>query len=62
MLIKNKVCVCREETDFENVRTFINIEIVVQFRILITFETRDKTCSKIEKGLVCISSVGGKKR
>ena len=35
--------------DCENVRTFVDIEIAVQFMIFITFETRDKTCSKIEK-------------
>ena len=35
--------------DFENGRTFVDIEIAVQFIIFITFETLDKTCSKIEK-------------
>ena len=49
MVIKNKICVCREQTDFENVRTFADIEIAVQFMIFIAFETRDKTCSKIKK-------------
>ena len=48
--------------DFENVRNFVDIEITVQFMIFTTFETRDKTCSKIEKILVSISSMGGKKR
>ena len=62
MAIKNKICVCREQTDFENVRTFVDIEIAVQFMIFITFETRDKTCSKIEKNPVSTSSMGGKKR
>ena len=38
------------------------VEIAVQFMIFLTFETRDKTCSKIEKSLVSISSMGGKKR
>ena len=41
---------------------FVDIEIAVQFMIFITFETRDKTSSKIEKSLVSISSMGGKKR
>ena len=45
-----------------NVRTFIDIEIAIQFMIFITFEIRDKTSSKIEKRLVSISSPGGKKR
>ena len=45
-----------------NVRTFVNIEIAVQFMIFITFETRDKTCSKIKKSLVSIGSMGGKRR
>ena len=49
MVIKNKICVCRERMDFENGRTFVDIEIAVQFIIFITFETLDKTCSKIEK-------------
>ena len=62
MVIKNKICVCREQTDFENVRTFIDIETTVQFMKFITFETCDKACSKIEKSLVSISSMGGKKR
>ena len=35
--------------DFENVRTVFDIEIAIQFMIFITFETRDKTCSKIKK-------------
>ena len=30
--------------------------------IFITFEKREKTCSKIEKKLVSISSLGGKKK
>ena len=59
MAIKNKICICREQTDFENVRTFVDIEIAVQFMTFITFETRDKTCSKIKKTLVSISSMGG---
>ena len=50
MVITNKICVCREETNFENVRTFVDIEIAVQFMIFITFETRDKTSSKIKPG------------
>ena len=62
MVITNKICVCREQTNFENVRTFVDIEIDVQFMIFITFEIRDKTSSKIEKRLVSISSPGGKKR
>ena len=48
--------------DFENVRAFVDIEIAVQFMIFIMFETRDKTCSKIKKSLVSISSMGSKKR
>ena len=48
--------------DFENVRAFVDIEIAVQFMIFIMFETRDKTCSKIKKSLVSISSMGAKKR
>ena len=48
--------------DFENVRTVFDIEIAIQFMILITFETRDKTCSKIKKSLVSIGSMGGKRR
>ena len=62
MAIENKICVCREQADFENVRTFVDIEIAVQFMIFITFETRDKTCSKIEKNLISTCSMGGKKR
>ena len=62
MVITNKTYVCREQTNFENVRTFIDIEIAVQFMMFITFKTRDKTSSKIEKSLVSISSMGGKKR
>ena len=46
--------------DFENVGTFVDIKIAVQFMMIITFGTRDKTCSKIEKSLVSISSMGGK--
>ena len=38
----------------------IDIEIAVQLMIFITFETRDKTSSKIENTLVTISSMGGK--
>ena len=48
--------------DFESVRTVFDIEIAVQFMIFITFETRDKTCSKIKKSLVSIGSMGGKRR
>ena len=48
--------------DFENVRTVFDIEIAIQFMIFITFETRDKTCSKIKKSLVSISSMGDKRR
>ena len=33
-----------------------------KFMILIMFESRDKTCSKIEKKLVSTSSLGGKKQ
>ena len=62
MVVTNEICVSREQTNFENVRTFVDIEIAVQFMIFITFETRDKTCSKIEKSLVSTSSMGGKKR
>ena len=61
MVIKKKICICREEINFENARTFGDAEISVQF-ILITFETCDKTCSKTEKSLVSTSSMGGKKR
>ena len=39
MVITNKICVCREQTNFENVRTFVDIEIAVQIMIFITFET-----------------------
>ena len=52
VVITNKICNCREQTDVENVRTFVDIEIAVQFIIFITFETCDKICSKIEKSLV----------
>ena len=52
MVITNKICNCREQTDLENVRTFVDLEIAVQFIIFITFETCDKICSKIEKNLV----------
>ena len=52
MVITNKICNCREQTDLENVRTFVDLEIAVQFIIFITFETGDKICSKIEKNLV----------
>ena len=52
MVITNKICNCREQTDLENVRTFVDLEIAVQFIIFITFETCDKICSKIEKSLV----------
>ena len=62
MVIKNKICVYREQTNFENVRTFVDKETADQFMTFITFEIRDKTCSKIEKSLVSISSMGGKKR
>ena len=62
MVIPNKICVCREQKNSENVRTFVDIEIAVQFMIFITFETRDKTSSKMEKSLVSISTMGGKKR
>ena len=62
MVIKNKICVCRERMGFENVRTFVDLETAVQFIIFITFGTLDKTCSKIEKSLVSISSMGGKQR
>ena len=62
MVIKNKICACGEQTDFENRRTFTDIEIAVQLLIFITFETRNKTCSKIEKSQVSICSMGGKKR
>ena len=62
MVIKNKICVCREQMGFENVRTFVDLETAVQFIILIMFGTLDKTCSKIEKSLVSISSMGGKQR
>ena len=62
MVVTNKIYVCREQTHFENVRNFADIEVAVQFLIFITFETRDKTSSKIEKTLVSISLMGGKKR
>ena len=62
MVITNKICLCGEQTNFENVRTFVDIEIAVQFMIFITFETPDKTSSKIEESLVSISSMGGKRR
>ena len=58
MVIKHKICVCREQTAFENVITFVDIEITVQFMVFITFETRNKTYSKIEKSLVSVSSMG----
>ena len=57
MVIKHKICVCREQTDFENVITFVDIEITVQFMVFITFETRNKIYSKIEKSLVSVSSM-----
>ena len=41
MVITTKICVCTEQMNFEIVRTFVNIEIAVQFMIIITFETRD---------------------
>ena len=62
MVITNKICVCREQTNFENVITFADMEMAVQFMIFITFETRDKISSKIEKSLISISSTGGKKQ
>ena len=34
----------------------------IKFVIFIMFEIRDKTCSKIEKNLVSISSLGGKRQ
>ena len=37
------------KANFELVKVFGDIEIAVQFIIFITFETREKTCSKIEK-------------
>ena len=62
LVYQKKVCVCREKTGFENAKAFVDIEIAVQFMIFITFEIRDKTCSKIEKALVSIKSMGGKKQ
>ena len=68
MVITNKICVCREQTSFENVRTFVDIEeliyifVDIEFMKFITFETCDKTNSKIEKSLVSISSMCDKKR
>ena len=50
MVIKNKICVCTEQTDFENVRTFVDIEVAVPLMTFITFKTRNKTCSKIRPG------------
>ena len=44
----------------ENVSTFVDIEIAVQFMIFITFEIGDKISSKTEKSLVSSSSTGGK--
>ena len=41
---------------------FVDIEIAVKFMIFMTFKTRDKKSSKIEKNLVSVSSMGGKKR
>ena len=32
MVITNKICICRGQSDFENVRTFVDIEITVQYR------------------------------
>ena len=61
MVIKNKICVCGEQADFENLRTFADIEVSVQLLIFITLETRDKTCSKIENQ-VSICSMGDEKR
>ena len=51
MVITNKIFFCREQTIVKNVRTFVNIEIAVQFMKFITSETRGKTNSKIEKSL-----------
>ena len=49
MVITNKICVCREQTNFENVRTFVDIEIAVQFMIFITFEPVIKQVQKYKK-------------
>ena len=49
MVITTKICVCREQTNFEIVRNFVDIEIAVQSMIFIMFESCDKTSSKIEK-------------
>ena len=46
-LSKIKSAFVENEQIFENVRTFVNLEIAVQFVIFITFETLDKTYSKI---------------
>ena len=62
MVIKNKICVCREQMDLKKVGTFVDIKIAVQFIIFITCETRVETCPKTEKKLVSASSMGGKKR
>ena len=32
MVVTNKICICREQTDFENVTNFVDIEFAVQYR------------------------------
>ena len=32
MVTTNKIYVCRKQADFENVRTFVDAEIAVQYR------------------------------
>ena len=32
IIITNKICVCTEQTDFENIKTFVDIAIAVQYR------------------------------
>ena len=32
MVTTNKIYVCRKQADFENVRTFVDTEIAVQYR------------------------------
>ena len=32
MVITNEICICREQTDFENVRNFVDMETAVQYK------------------------------
>ena len=32
MVITNEICICREQTDFEIVRNFVDMETAVQYK------------------------------